>query len=171
VGGLGHRHPAGRELHNEISKTPLLLALLLPAAAMAQMKGMDMPEQFAFGQPAEESAATRTIHVEATDTMRLKFDSMRIRRGEVVKFVVRNSGQAPHEFAIGDESFRKEHLLEMRKQMAGMEHQDVNVLSLKGATKTIVWRFDPVKSKSVLFACYVPGHFEAGMYHRHVMLK
>jgi uncharacterized cupredoxin-like copper-binding protein len=131
--GFGHRHPAGRELHNEISKTPLLLALLLPAAAMAQMQGMDMPEQFAFGQPAEESAATRTIHVEATDTMRLKFDSMRIRRGDVVKFVVRNSGQAPHEFAIGDESFRKEHLLEMRKQMAGMEHQDVNVLSLKGA--------------------------------------
>jgi hypothetical protein len=30
----------------------LLLALLLPAAAMAQMQGMDMPEQFAFGQPA-----------------------------------------------------------------------------------------------------------------------
>ncbi|WP_153013310.1 cupredoxin domain-containing protein [Aquitalea pelogenes] len=153
-------------------KHALLLALLLPAVAMAQMNGMDMSEQFAFGQPAQESAVTRTIHVEATDTMRLKFDSMRIRRGEVVKFVVRNSGQAPHEFAIGDESFRKEHLLEMRKQMAGMEHHDVNVLSLKGGeTKTIVWRFDPVKSKSVLFACYVPGHFEAGMYHRHVMLK
>lgn len=153
-------------------KHALLLGLLLPAVAMAQMNGMDMSEQFAFGQPAQESAVTRTIHVEATDTMRLKFDSMRIRRGEVVKFVVRNSGQAPHEFAIGDESFRKEHLLEMRKQMAGMEHHDVNVLSLKGGeTKTIVWRFDPVKSKSVLFACYVPGHFEAGMYHRHVMLK
>ncbi|MBN3003729.1 hypothetical protein JW897_08270 [Chromobacterium alkanivorans] len=153
-------------------KHALLLALLLPAVAMAQMNGMDMSEQFAFGQPAQESAVTRTIYVEATDTMRLKFDSMRIRRGEVVKFVVRNSGQAPHEFAIGDESFRKEHLLEMRKQMAGMEHHDVNVLSLKGGeTKTIVWRFDPVKSKSVLFACYVPGHFEAGMYHRHVMLK
>lgn len=150
----------------------LLLALLLPAAAMAQMQGMDMPEQFAFGQPALESQATRTIHVEATDTMRLNFDAMNIRRGEVVKFVVRNSGQALHEFAIGDESFRKEHLLEMRTSMAGMEHHDVNVLSLKGGeTKTIVWRFDPVKSKAVLFACYVPGHFEAGMYHRHVMLK
>jgi hypothetical protein len=44
-------------------------------------------------------------------------------------------------------------------------------ISQGGETKTIVWRFDPVKSKSVLFACYVPGHFEAGMYHRHVMLK
>lgn len=150
----------------------LLLALLLPASAMAHIEGMDMPEQFAFGQPAPESQATRTIHVEATDTMRFNFDAMNIHWGEVVKFVVRNSGQAVHEFAIGDESFRKKHLLEMRTQMAGMEHHDVNVLSIKGGeTKTIVWRFDPVNSKSVLFACYVPGHFEAGMYHRHVMLK
>lgn len=150
----------------------LPLALLLPAAAMAQMKGMDMPEHFAFGQPALESEATRTIHVEASDTMRFNFDAMNIRRGEVVKFVVSNSGQVLHEFAIGDESFRKKHMLEMRKQMAGMEHHDVNVLSIKGGeTKTIVWRFDPLKSKSVLFACYVPGHFEAGMYHQHVMLK
>jgi hypothetical protein len=51
----------------------LLLALLLPAAAMAQMQGMDMPEQLLSASP-RESAATRTIHVEATDTMRLKFD-------------------------------------------------------------------------------------------------
>lgn len=36
-----------------------------PAAAMAQMQAPDMPEQFGLGQPAEESAATQTIHVES----------------------------------------------------------------------------------------------------------
>ncbi len=150
----------------------LLLALLLPAsAAMAHQHAMHMPQGFAFGQPAQETAVTRTIHVEADDAMQLKFDATDIRRGEVVKFVVHNSGQALHEFTIGDDAFRRAHQRAMRKAMAGMHHHAANVLSLKGGeTGTVIWRFDPVRGRTVLFACYVPGHYEAGMYQRQQLL-
>lgn len=146
----------------------LLLVLLLSAsAAMAQGHDMDMPQRFAFGQPAEEAAATRTIHVEASDAMQLKFDATDIHRGEVVRFIVHNSGQALHEFSIGDDAFRRVHQPAMRQTMAGMHHHAANVLSLKGGeTATLVWRFEPLRGKALLFACYVPGHFEAGMYQR-----
>lgn len=151
----------------------MLMVTLFPiGAALAQMAPMNMAQSFAFGQPGQEAQVTKTIHVEANDQMRLKFDSMNIRRGDVVKFVVKNVGQVPHEFAIGDEAFRREHMQEMKQPMAGMEHADPNVVSLKpGETKTLIWGFDHLRTRNIMFACYVPGHYEAGMYHRHVILK
>ena len=54
------------------------------------------------------------------------------------------------------------------KQMAGMpgmEHDDPNVVSLPpGETRTLIWRFDRLRTHDIIFACYVPGHYEAGMY-------
>jgi uncharacterized cupredoxin-like copper-binding protein len=152
-----------------------LLALLLPVgSAMAQQPhAIDGPQGFAFGQPAAAEEASRTIHVDASDKMQLQFDAMDIRAGEVVKFIVHNRGQARHEFSIGDEAFGRQHLSAMRQQMSGMAHQHHagNVLSLEGGqTGTMVWRFAAGKGKTVLFACYIPGHFQAGMYRRHVLL-
>lgn len=148
------------------------LAGALPTVtAWAQMPPMAMEHTFAFGRPANEADVTKTIHVQASDQMRLIFDSTDIRRGDVVKFVVENVGQAPHEFAIGDSAFRREHQREMTQPMsamAGMAHDHANVVSLKpGQTKTLIWRFDRLSTRTILFACYVPGHYEAGMYRRY----
>lgn len=153
-----------------------LMAFLLPlGSAIAQMPQMDMEQSFAFGRPGQAAEVTKTIHIEANDQMRLKFDSLDIKRGDVVKFIVKNAGQVPHEFAVGDEAFRREHQKEMKQQMAGMagmEHEDPNVVSLTpGETKTLIWRFDRLSTHNIIFACYVPGHYEAGMYHRHAILK
>lgn len=148
------------------------LAGLMPSvAAWARMPQMDMDQTFAFGRPATEADVTKIIHVQASDQMRLIFDSTNIQRGDVVKFVVENVGRAPHEFSIGDSAFRLEHQREMAQPMsamAGMEHDDANVVSLKPRqTKTLIWRFDRLRTRSILFACYVPGHYEAGMYRRY----
>jgi len=148
------------------------LASALPTVtAWAGMPAMTMEHTFAFGRPANEADVTKTIHVQASDRMRLTFDSTDIRRGDVVKFVVENVGQAPHEFAIGDSAFQREHQREMAQSMsamAGMEHDDPNVVSLKpGQTKTLIWRFDRLRTRTIVFACYVPGHYEAGMYRRY----
>lgn len=164
-----------------LSTVMLAAALFQAGTTFAQMPAMHMEHAqhahhaFAFGRPAQEADVTKTIHVEANDQMRLHFDSMEIRRGDVVKFVVKNVGQVPHEFAIGDDAFRREHMNEMKQMaampgMAGMEHSDPNVVSVQpGETKTLVWRFDPLHTRNVLFACYVPGHYEAGMYQRIVI--
>lgn len=158
-----------------LSSTILMAALFSTSTAFAQMAPMSKEQAFAFGRPGQEAEVTKTVHVEANDQMRLKFDSMDIRRGDVVKFVVKNVGQVPHEFAVGDDVFRREHLQEMKHQMAGMagmEHNDLNVVSLQpGETKPLIWRFDKLHTRNIIFACYVPGHYEAGMYHRHMILK
>lgn len=97
------------------------------------------------------------------DSMEYVFeDLLEIRQGEVVRFVVTNEGELLHEFSIGNAEEQKRHAAMMRK-MPDMVHQDGNTLSLKpGETGELLWRFqgDP----AVVFACNVPGHYEAGMY-------
>jgi len=128
-------------------------------------------QSFAFGSPAKASAATRTIHVKATDQMRLVFDSQDIRSGDVVKFIVTNTGVLPHEFGLADEAGQHAHAQEMA-QMPNMMHDDPNVMTLKpGETKTLVWSFKHLRQHKLMFACNVPGHFQSGMFVRLTVKK
>ncbi|CAN7426515.1 plastocyanin/azurin family copper-binding protein [Trinickia sp. LjRoot230] len=135
-----------------------LAVLTTPCAVRA-----DTGHRFAFGAPANAAQVTKTIHVQATDQMRLVFDSEDIHRGDVVKFVVMNSGAAPHEFGIADEAGAAAHRQEMAA-MPDMKHDDPNVISLApGETKTLIWRFSGPRGEKLVFSCNVPGHYEAGM--------
>lgn len=142
-----------------------LAAWVLAASSAAHAAG-GHHHHFAFGEPATLAEATKTIHVRATDQMKLVFDNEDIRRGDVVAFVVTNTGAAPHEFGIADEAGQDAHQREMAS-MPGMKHEDPNVVSLApGETKTLVWRFDFPRAMPIVFACNVPGHYQAGMFTR-----
>lgn len=120
----------------------------------------------AYGSPGLASDVNKTIHVQATDQMRLLFDSTQIRVGDVVRFVVTNSGKVPHEFGIMDQAGQRQHAQEMM-QMPMMEHQDANMVSLKpGETRTLIWSFKQVKTRNLVFACNLPGHYQSGMFVR-----
>ena len=127
-------------------------------------------EGSAVGKPASVDQATRTIEVVMRDTMRYEFTPKpNIKAGDIVKFVVSNKGNIPHEFSIGDE---KEQVLhrKMMKNMPGMTHNDGNTVSVfPGKTKELTWNFSG--NKEVIFACNVPGHFEAGMFKKTTLLK
>ena len=114
------------------------------------------------GQPASPSEATRTILVTTKDTMRYEFsDTLEFKDGEVVTFIITNKGQLNHEFSIGDKEEQKAHL-EMMKKMPDMVHEDGNTMTLKpGETKELTWKFKG--NPNIVFACNIPGHFEAGM--------
>ncbi|GLU32480.1 hypothetical protein WKR88_28640 [Trinickia caryophylli] len=142
------------------------LALALSAALATPTAQADAGHRFPFGSTADARAVTRTIHVQANDQMQLVFDSDDIRRGDVVAFVVRNTGSAPHEFGVADEAGQAAHQQEMMA-MPGMQHDDPNVVSLApGETKTLIWRFADVRDPRLVFACNVPGHYQAGMFKR-----
>ncbi|NOX09241.1 MAG: cupredoxin family protein [Gammaproteobacteria bacterium] len=115
------------------------------------------------GQPAMASQATKTIRVSAMDTMRYHFSSKPdLQAGDIVKFVITNEGKINHEFSIGDEEEQEEHRAMMRK-MPGMVHADGNTVTIKpGETKELTWQFKG--DDEVIFACNIPGHFEAGMF-------
>jgi uncharacterized cupredoxin-like copper-binding protein len=120
------------------------------------------------GKPAAPAQATRTIQVTTKDTMRYEFSTTPdLKAGDVVKFVITNEGKIAHEFSIGDEQEQQAHRQMMRK-MPNMVHEDGNTVTIQpGQTKTLTWQFKG--GSEAVFACNIPGHFEAGMVARTVV--
>lgn len=115
------------------------------------------------GQPAEFSDASKIINVELLDIMKFAFSpALDIASGDIVQFVVVNTGQMRHEFSIGDAKEQKAHA-QMMENMPDMVHEDGNTVTVEpGETKKITWHF--LGEETVVFACNIPGHFEAGMH-------
>ena len=102
-----------------------------------------------------------TVTVDMTDAMRFVPDRIAVRRGETVRFVVRNQGQLKHEFVLGTLAEHKEHYEQM-KRFPEMEHQDANMITLPaGGRGEVVWRF--TRAGTVHIACLQVGHYDAGM--------
>lgn len=113
------------------------------------------------GQPGKASRVTRTIRVQALDTMRYAPEKLTVKAGQTVRFIATNAGRIKHEFVIGDAEEQRQHA-EMMKKMPDMKHDEGNALTLEpGETKELVWQFG--KAWKVEIACHVPGHYEAGM--------
>ncbi|MFO7530828.1 MAG: plastocyanin/azurin family copper-binding protein [Candidatus Limnocylindrales bacterium] len=88
--------------------TTLAVALALPSLARAQDEiGIGTPEQ------------PRDIAISMDDTLRFDPAEITVGAGEVVRFVLTNTGAATHDFLIGDLETQEEHGAEMA---AGMMH-------------------------------------------------
>ena len=84
-----------------------------------------------------------------------------MKKGEQIKFVLKNIGQVDHEFLLDSFKNNAKHKLEMEKN-AEMEHEEPNGARLKpNSSKEILWRF--TKAGTFEFACLLPGHYETGM--------
>jgi uncharacterized cupredoxin-like copper-binding protein len=95
------------------------------------------------------------------DNMRYTPSEIQVKKGETVRFVVKNVGKVRHELSLGTEKELLEHLEQMKKN-PGMEHDEPSKITLDaGKQGEIVWQF--TKAGTVNFACLMPGHFEAGM--------
>ena len=118
-------------------------------------------EDTAFGREGNPRKVSRTIKVDMADTMRFTPADVTVRRGETVRFVIRNDGRQLHEMVLGTVQALKEHA-DLMKKFPEMEHADPNMAHVKpGATGEIVWQF--TKAGAFQFACLQPGHYEAGM--------
>ena len=115
----------------------------------------------AYGKPGDAAKVTRTINVEMNDAMRFKPANINVKRGETIKFVLKNTGKLDHEFVLGQAKSLKEHA-EMMRKFPEMEHAEPNQIEVEpGKTGELVWQFS--KPGKFDFACLIPGHFEAGM--------
>lgn len=114
-----------------------------------------------FGRTGDSRKVTRTVKVDMADTMRFTPAELEIKRGDTVKFVIRNSGKTMHEMVLGSMQELKEHA-EMMKKHPGMEHDEPYMAHVEpGKTQEIVWQF--TKAGEFHYGCLIPGHFEAGM--------
>ena len=144
------------------SSSFLLAAMTLAAStAFASGKHGGGHDNSTPGEPGIAANVTRTIQVDAADNMRFTPSDVAVKKGETIRFVIKNSGKVPHEFSLGTEQELKEHYEEMKK-FPGMEHEEANKISLKpGQQGEVIWRF--TKAGVVHFACLHVGHYEAGM--------
>ncbi|KXF75026.1 copper oxidase [Paramesorhizobium deserti] len=123
-------------------------------------------EAMAVGEPGKKAKVTATIRVtmKETDDGKMLFtpSSFKVRKGQTVRFVIRNAGELDHEFVLDEESQIMEHKATMEK-FPEMEHDDPNAIRLaSGQSGEIVWKF----SNDGMFkiACLIPGHYDAGMH-------
>ncbi len=58
---------------------------------------------------------TRTIEIDMSDKMRFSPDMIKVKKGDVIKFVHTNSGQQMHEFVLGTSESLTEHAEMMKK--------------------------------------------------------
>ena len=170
-----------RILSRGLAPLALAIAAFSTAPALADAGHGGTP----VGQPGKASAASRTVEVAMYDSY-YEPETITVKPGETVRFVVMNRGGLVHEFNIGTAATHASHQAEMammvehgvieadrinrdmmNMDMGGgqtMKHDDPNSLLLEpGATAEVVWSFPTDRSVDIDFACNVPGHYEAGM--------
>ena len=114
-----------------------------------------------FGKPGDPGKISRTIAVDMSDAMRFTPSNVKVKKGETIRFAVKNSGRLKHEMVLGTAKELREHA-ELMKKFPEMEHEDPNQLSLDpGKSGELVWQF--TRPGTFEFGCLQPGHFDAGM--------
>jgi uncharacterized cupredoxin-like copper-binding protein len=118
-------------------------------------------EETPFGRAGDPKRVKRVVRVDMSDAMRFTPAEIRVKRGDTVRFALKNSGKLLHEMVLGTDSDLKGHADMMRK-MPGMEHHEPYMVHVRpGRSGQLVWQF--TKPGEFRYGCLIPGHFEAGM--------
>lgn len=148
--------------------TPFVLAAALAAAVLATPLARAHADshagahgQSAAGRVGDPLRAARTVLIGMADTMRFSPSRLQVERGETLRLVARNGGQAVHELVLGtrEEIGRHREAMRLDPQMAHDAPYMTHVAP--GESGQIVWQFD--RAGTFEYACLLPGHYEAGM--------
>ncbi|MFI8479177.1 plastocyanin/azurin family copper-binding protein [Pseudomonas sp. NPDC078700] len=149
-----------------------------------------------YASPRHEEAGTdkfevrqqvdRTIQVNMGDIF-FDMKTLDIKRGETVRFVLKNEGALLHEFNLGSAESHAQHQKEMiamfqrgtlsmngeqgvnskahssvGNETVNMAHNDPNSVLVKpGSSEELIWTFS--NATNLEFACNIPGHYQSGM--------
>ncbi|MEO7664536.1 MAG: plastocyanin/azurin family copper-binding protein [Candidatus Limnocylindrales bacterium] len=96
----------------------------------------------------------RVVWLNMDDTLKFSPSTVKVAKGETIRFVVTNAGKAIHEIQVGPAD-----------KVAADEVEDVIVVEQAdlgpGSTHAVDYTFDGAGPYA--FACHEPGHYEAGM--------
>jgi len=159
-------------MHPRVLILPAMVAVAMASAAIAapghkpgEGHGHSESDDTAYGMPGDPKKPARIVQVtmtEADGKMLFIPDKIEVRRGEQIRFMLRNNAGQDHEFVLGTLEENLKHGEEMKKN-PDMEHDDPNARRL-AAKKTgeILWKF--TKTGTFDFSCLLPGHRESGMF-------
>ena len=111
--------------------------------------------------PAPLRQPGHTVLLSTTDQLRFTPDSVTVRAGDTVAFVVTNAGPIAHDFVVGDESVQQAHERQMADGASDEMAGGASIELPSATTTTLVYTFG--RPGTLLFACHVPGHYAAGM--------
>ena len=154
----------------------IIFSILIPSICFASSMKM-------IGEKGDIEDVTKVINVKMFDNY-YEPNEITVKKGETVKFIVKNVGELVHELNIATKEMHIKHQPEMAKmveneilladrrdknkmkEMAKMDHSMAHkhansVLLEPNKTGEIIWKFST--SAKLEIACNVPGHYEAGM--------
>ncbi len=157
-------------------KKLIIIMFLIPNICFSA--GMKM-----IGEKGDIKDVTKVVTVKMFDNY-YEPNEIVVKKGETVKFVVKNMGELVHELNIATKEMHIKHQPEMAKmveheilladkidknkmkEMSKMDHSMAHkhansVLLEPNDTGEIIWKFST--STKLEIACNVPGHYEAGM--------
>jgi uncharacterized cupredoxin-like copper-binding protein len=141
----------------------------LRAAAVVAFLSLSFPaaaghEAHAFGGPGDQNKPSRTVHVvmrEGGNKMLYVPDTIDVKKGEQIRFIIDNEGLFNHEFILGTERDIRSHAAAM-KMNPDMKHDDEHSLTVGMLSRgELLWRF--THAGRFVYACLIPGHLERGM--------
>jgi len=135
------------------------------------------------GEKGDPNNIDRTINIKMYDNY-YEPNSIKVKKGETIKFIVQNLGEMVHEYNIATKEMHIKHQPEMQrlvehgillvdkidmvkmKEMSKMDHSlshshSNSVIVEPKKTGEIIWKFS--KDINLEMACNVPGHYETGM--------
>jgi uncharacterized cupredoxin-like copper-binding protein len=119
------------------------------------------------GHASYSQKPARTIEV-LMNEMDFTPARIEVKRGEQVRFVLRNIGTEDHEFLLATTAENLKHA-ELMKKFPHMEHDDPNGVRLAPKkTAELVWKF--TKAGTFEYSCLIPNHRDSGMI-GHVTVK
>ena len=124
-------------------------------------------DSYSAGEAGDPNKPARTVEVEMREMEYLP-SRIEVKRGEQIRFVIRNAGTEDHEFLLATTRENLKHA-EVMKKYPHMEHDDPNGVRL-GPKKSaeILWKFTKVGTFE--YSCLIPNHREYGMV-GHVTVK
>ena len=156
----------------------ILLFLFLTISQNAYAASMNM-----IGEKGDPKNIDRTIEIKMYDNY-YEPNLIKVKKGETIKFIIRNLGEMVHEYNIATKEMHIKHQPEMQKlvdhgilmvdkidkekmkKMSKMDHSlghshANSVMVEPRKTGEIVWKFS--KNLTLEMACNIPGHYETGM--------
>jgi uncharacterized cupredoxin-like copper-binding protein len=120
----------------------------------------DHHSTYSAGEPGNPKNPAREIVVDMTE-MDYSPALIEVKRGEQIRFVVRNLGTEDHEFLLATTAENLKHGEAMKKH-PDMEHDDPNGVRLAPKkTGEILWKFS--KAGTFEYSCLIPTHRDYGM--------
>ena len=138
----------------------LAIAILSALPLTARSHDQHAHHGYAAGEPGDPKKPARTVQVEMSE---MAYAPLRIevKRGEQIRFAIRNVGKEEHEFLLATTEENLKHAEEM-KNNPQMQHDDPNGVRLAPEKSAeIVWKF--TKAGTFEYSCLIPDHRDYGM--------